>query len=142
MLNSRADVRGLCYNCDEKYTTGHKCKVPPQLMFLTDGSDIDPTMLETFVSDDILAEELHCLEVREHSTISYHALVGGSLGTTLRFTGQVNGSAVKVLVDGGSTHNFVQARAAKFLQLPITEVPTFSVVVGSGQRLPCNSVAR
>lgn len=99
-------------------------------------------MSEPFVSDEFLAEEMQCLELQEHSTISYHALTGGISPSTLRFTGQVSGAPVQILVDGGSTHNFVQPRAAKHLQLVIESVPKFAVMVGCGQQLPCEAVSR
>lgn len=74
--------------------------------------------------------------------ISYHALAGGHSSSTLRFLGHVNGSPVQILVDGGSGHNFVQARVANFLQLTIESIPNFAAVVGSGQRLRCEGVVR
>lgn len=126
----------------EKSIPIHKCKTPSQLLLLTDEPDIDPKLSEPFASADFIAEELQCLELQEHSSISYHALTGGISPSTLRFTGQFNGTPVQVLVDGGSTHNFIQPRAAKHLQLPIESVPIFSVMVGSGQRVPSNAVAR
>lgn len=49
---------------------------------------------------------------------------------------------MQVLVNGGSTHNFIQSQTSKFLQLPITLVPIFSVVVGNGQFLKCDGVCR
>ncbi|KAH0760251.1 hypothetical protein KY290_023744 [Solanum tuberosum] len=134
--------RGLCYSCDEKYSPGHKCKSLPQLLVLSEDSEAKVTLSDQVVSDDALAEELQCLEVQEHSAISYHALSGGNSSTTLRFTGHVNGSPVQVLVDNASTHNFIQARMVNFLQLKIEPTPSFSVVVGSGQRLRCEGVAR
>ena len=39
---------------------------------------------------------------------------------------------IKVLVDGGSSDNFIQPRIAKFLKLPIEATPPFKVVVGNG----------
>jgi len=86
--------RGLCYSCDEKYSPGHKCKSLPQLLVLSEDSEAKVTLSDQVVSDDALAEELQCLEVQEHSAISYHALSGGNSSTTLRFTGHVNGSPV------------------------------------------------
>lgn len=139
-IQSRRE-RGLCYYCEEKYTAGHKCKVPPQLLLLTDGSDIEPTLPEQFASDDFLARDLQCLEIQEHSALSFNALAGGNSASTLRFTGHINGHEVQVLLDGGSTHNFIQTRVAKFLQLPINTTSSFPVVVGSGQRLLCDGVA-
>ncbi|KAH0722262.1 hypothetical protein KY290_004951 [Solanum tuberosum] len=98
-------------------------------------SEAEVTLPDQFVSDDVLVEELQCLEVQEQSAISYHDLSGGNSSTTLRFTGHVNGSPVQVLVNNASTHNFIQARMANFLQLETEPTPSFSVVVGSGQRL-------
>ncbi|OIT08498.1 hypothetical protein A4A49_14467 [Nicotiana attenuata] len=138
-LQSRRE-KGLCYNCDEKYTPNHKCKALPQLLLLENSSDFE--LPESFSPEDFIAEELQCLEVQDHSAISYHALAGGSSATTLRFDGHVRGSPVKVLVDGGSTHNFFQTRVAKFLNLPVEAIKPFAVMVGSGQRLRCEGVAR
>ncbi|XP_019240631.1 PREDICTED: uncharacterized protein LOC109220626 [Nicotiana attenuata] len=140
-LQSRRE-RGLCYYCEEKYTAGHKCKSPPQLLLLTNEPEVVLSMPEPFFSDEVLPEELQCLEIQEHYTISYHALTGGHSPSTLRFTGQINGSSVQVLVDGGSTHNFVQPRAAKYLQLSIDSISPVTVMVGSGHRLRCEGVAR
>lgn len=98
---------------------------------------MDPLLPDPFVTDDILAEDFQCLEVQENSAISYSALAGGSSPSTLLFTGQVNGTSIQILVDRGSTHNFIQERVARFLQLSIETIPNFPVVVGSGQRNYC-----
>lgn len=41
----------------------------------------------------------------------------GNLSITLRFTGQIKGHPIKILLDGRSDENFIQPRIAKFLQL-------------------------
>lgn len=94
------------------------------------------------MSDELLADELQNLEVLKHSTISYHALAGGYAASTIRFTGQVNGSSVQVLVDGGSDHNFIQTRVTTFLHLEVELISSFPVMKGSGQRLRCASLVR
>lgn len=43
-IQSRRE-RGLYFYCEEKYTAGHKSKSSPQLLLLTDGSDINLTLL-------------------------------------------------------------------------------------------------
>ena len=103
---------------------------------------MDPLLPDPFVTDDILAEDLQCIELQEHFVISYNALAGGSSPSTLRFTGQVNGKLIQNLVDGGSTHNFIQERVARFQQLSIETISSFHGVVGSGQHLRCGGVAR
>ncbi|KAJ0940339.1 putative nucleotidyltransferase, Ribonuclease H [Helianthus annuus] len=137
--------QGLCYRCDEKYTWDHKCKSAPQLLFFDDdsmdsGGSLDSPTSEP--SDTALADKLQVDEVKTHSTISYNALSGGCSITTLRFTGLIHGQEVQVLLDGGSTHCFVQTRIATFLKFPVESITPFSVVVGSGERLPCSGLAR
>ena len=47
--------------------------------------------------------------------ISYHALSGNLVPRTLRFSGHIRQSQVSVLLDTGSTNNFIQTRVAKTL---------------------------
>nr|XP_016499074.1 PREDICTED: uncharacterized protein LOC107817715 [Nicotiana tabacum] len=112
------------------------------LLLLEEGPSDPNIPPDLFVTNEVLAEELQYLEVQQHSAISYHALVGGNSSTTLRFKGEINGSHLHVLVDGGSTDNFIQPHAAKFLNLKVEATPRFLVVVGSGQRLSCAGVVR
>ncbi|KAH0652914.1 hypothetical protein KY289_030592 [Solanum tuberosum] len=112
-LQSRCE-RGLCYSCDEKYSPGHKCRSLPQLLVLSDA----------------LAEELQCLEVQEHCYF-----IPCSIWRKFFHYSPVH-------VDNASTHNFIQARMVNFLQLKTKPTPSYSVVVGSGQQLRCEGVAR
>lgn len=53
----------------------------------------------------------------------------------LRFIGQIEGITVQILVDGGSSDNFLQPRLAHFLYLSIEPPPPFNVLVGNGQTM-------
>ena len=64
--------------------------------------------------------------------LSLNALKGGLGGGTIRFVAHINTLPVKVLVDNGSSDNFLQPRVAKFLKLPIEPAPLFKVMVGNG----------
>ncbi|KAG9452940.1 hypothetical protein H6P81_005844 [Aristolochia fimbriata] len=130
-------AQGLCYYCDEKYTWSHKCKNLPQLLLMTEEGDLIEEPPTTIVNISTLMEPHQIEEVLAPSAISYNAMVGGVSPNTLRFTGQIQGKLVQVLLDGGNTHNFIQSRVAKFLGLPIEVVPNFFVLVGNGDRLPC-----
>ena len=57
--------------------------------------------------------------------ISLHAMEGRSRPQTLRVQGHLQNSPVSVLIDSGSTHNFVQAQVAKFLGLAMTPTTEF-----------------
>ncbi|XP_016463030.1 uncharacterized protein LOC107786107 [Nicotiana tabacum] len=133
---------GLFFNYDEKYSVTHRCKAGLHLLLLVEETDNVVVLPEPFVSDNVLVEELQCLEVQEHSAISYHALAGRTSPNSMCFVGHVNGSPVQVLLDGGNTHNFIQTRVTQFFQLQVESTPYFSVVVGSGQCLPYEGVCR
>ncbi|KAG9444941.1 hypothetical protein H6P81_016281 [Aristolochia fimbriata] len=135
-------AQGLCYYCDEKYTWSHNCKNLPQLLLMTEEGDPIEEPPTTVVDTSTLTEPHQIDEVQAQSAISYNAMAGGVSPNTLRFIGQIQGKPVQVLLDGGSTHNFIQSRAAKFLGLPIEVVPNFSVLVGSGDRLPCEGIVK
>ena len=55
--------------------------------------------------------------------------------STLHMQGSCQGHQLMVLIDRGSTHNFIKAIVASKLALPLISVPTFQVVVGSGDSI-------
>lgn len=75
---------GLCFNCDAKFTPGHRC-VKPQLLLLDGGVDEDD------------AEDEDDLE------ISLHALTGWSAAQTMRVLVKIGTMEVIALVDSGFT---------------------------------------
>ena len=97
--------KGLCYNCDERFRPGHRCK--KQQIFVLE------TMDET--EENSRAVELD-LELEASQTvleISLHALSGVSKPRTMRVTGLIRGRKLHILIDSGSTHNFVSLKFAK-----------------------------
>ncbi|MCI27997.1 hypothetical protein A2U01_0049197, partial [Trifolium medium] len=127
--------KGLCYNCDDPFIPGHKCKGRFYLLISdeTDSfSDEQPTIEPT--PTDEPPDPTPLLD----GQISFHSLSGSSATTTLRILGQISNHSVTVLIDGGSTHNFVQTRIAKFLDLPSSPVNTLKVMVGNGHLLECH----
>lgn len=74
-----------------------------------------------------------------NSHISLHALLGYSSSEILRLNGAIKSKEHTILIDRGSTYNFIQDRLVKFLGLPITQSSCFNVMVGNGEHLLCNS---
>ena len=54
---------------------------------------------------------------------------------TICFKVLINGHEMQILVDSGSSNNFIQPRIATFLQLPVYSTTKFRVVVGNGDLL-------
>ncbi|KAG6413571.1 hypothetical protein SASPL_126285 [Salvia splendens] len=50
----------------------------------------------------------------------------------------IDGYVVTVLIDGGSTHNFIKPAVAEKLSLPVHEISPFRVFVGNGESLRCS----
>lgn len=141
-LQRKRDLN-LCFNCDEKYQKGHRYSISPQLLLLV--TDEDP--VEVPPPPDIESPPLESnfttpTEELSFLAISSQALTGSSHPTDLHFTGHIKGLSAQILLNGGSTDNFIYPRVAKALKLTVESSPEFSVVVGNGNWLPCLGVIR
>lgn len=118
--------RGLCFYCDDKFVPGHRCQ-RPQLFMIEDLAEEDNTHEE----EKPLAQEDSIPE------ISLHAIAGTNHPQTIRLIGKMGNKEITVLVDGGSTHNFIdQSVAAKF-GLPVERDQNFQVMVANGEKIKC-----
>ncbi|GAU39167.1 hypothetical protein TSUD_147890 [Trifolium subterraneum] len=87
--------------------------------------------------------ELSGLIEEPHSAqLSYHALSGVQSAQTIHVLGRVGSHSVRVLVDGGSTLNFIQAQVAHKLGLPHIPSPPLKVIVGNGEELSSTQVCK
>lgn len=76
----------------------------------------------------------------QQAQISLHALLGHSIPQTLRVLGHLPKNLVAVLVDSGSTNNFIQDKIAKQLGLTLKPAQSFQVLVGNGEELQCSTI--
>lgn len=104
---------------------------------------IDDTSLTSYIDDQAISitdtqpppqppEELAVLV-----EISLRTMKGRSHPATLRIKGTIIGRDLVSLLDGGSTHNFLQLRLAKFLGLTMTPTQRLIVTVGNRHQIPC-----
>ncbi|KAJ7979024.1 Retrotransposon gag protein [Quillaja saponaria] len=111
-------LQGLCYRCDEKYTPGHKCKKAQLFQVLID-FDSDGEKGRTGEEDLISFEEEEgeCKRAQEDKgkramtdpVISLNAICGAETFKTLKLLGTIRKQAVVMLLDTGSTHNFIDS---------------------------------
>ncbi|XP_020241395.1 uncharacterized protein LOC109819859 [Asparagus officinalis] len=116
-------AQGLCFNCDEKFIQGHRCR-GPQLLLL-DGSNDNS-------EDDEIDDSME-----QPPEISLHALSGWTAYKTMRVMARIGPCEVVVLIDSGSTHNFISKKMANLLQLPVLPTEPFNVKVANGEPLKC-----
>ncbi|XP_061347987.1 uncharacterized protein LOC133293436 [Gastrolobium bilobum] len=122
--------KNLCYNCDEQFTAGHRCKGRATLLYL-DGSE-DAT-------DSVPPDEDPPPEPELIPEISLNALFGHRTSNSFRLTGSISSTTVQILIDGGSTHNFITPRMASYLNLVMHAISPFNVHVGNGDILTCSA---
>ncbi|WVZ00696.1 hypothetical protein V8G54_026765 [Vigna mungo] len=133
--------KGLSFNCDQKYSRSHWC---PARFFLfiseednpVSGSLPDPPFSDRDPELDTSPVDLLDLPAQ----ISLHALSGTRAPETLRLTVHIAHHPIRVLVDGGSTHNFIQKEVATRLGLAQSPTAPLKVLVGSGEELACTQV--
>ena len=133
-MASRRD-RGLCFNCDENFHCGHICS---SRVFLLISDDYEAPF-----EANVTQEQPPDPPDDPNPTvaqISFHSLLGHIAPETLRLLGYIDAHPMVILVDGGSTHNFIQAPLAKLLGLSSQATPLLSVMVGNDQHLNCDQL--
>ena len=71
------------------------------------------------------------------AAVSINALTGGLASGAMEFTGKIFNHPTHILLDSGSTHNFLAQPLAHQLHLPIQPTPHLRVLVASGESVPC-----
>ncbi|GJZ09110.1 putative mitochondrial protein [Tanacetum coccineum] len=130
-------AQNLCFYCDKKYTPGHKCA--GQLFSLVLVPD-DEDCFEDCV--DELEENRNSIGIRDlQPQISLNALIGTNNFQTMRVIGTVGKHLVHILVDCGSTYNFLDKNMAKKLGCSIRPTGPLAVIVADGNNfgdIKCN----
>ncbi|KAL4608000.1 hypothetical protein ACB092_09G215900 [Castanea dentata] len=117
--------KGLCYNCDEKFVPGHKCK--NQQVY----------MLETMLDSEEVEENEEAAARETQQTvpeISLHALSGVDTPQTMHVRGMIHGKPLHILIDSGSTHNFVNFKFSRKMGCCKVPAPAFRVMVVNGEQ--------
>lgn len=69
--------------------------------------------------------------------ISFHAISGHMAPETLRVMGSISDQKVLILVDRGSTHNFIQERLVTMLGPYAQSTPPLHIMIGNGIEIEC-----
>ena len=125
---------GLCYNCDEKWILGHRCKSAK--LFLLDfidevhepDSGVQITELE-----EVTRNSEPSMQHQEDAEITLYALSGTPTLSTLRVIGRIKQKFFVILIDLGSTHNFIDATLVSHLHIPMDTSQILEVKVANGE---------
>ncbi|KAJ0511931.1 putative aspartic peptidase domain superfamily [Helianthus annuus] len=127
-------AKGECFFCPEKYSATHKCK--NRQLFVIEIMDDESVEIEV--------EELEHNDPLENDImlphISIHAMCGIPSYSTMKVIGYIGTRKLHILIDSGSTHNFINEKLADKLQCLTCEVPAMRVAVANGKSLGCERV--
>ncbi|XP_014489586.1 uncharacterized protein LOC106752417 [Vigna radiata var. radiata] len=126
--------KGWCYFCDEKFTFNNRCSNRQILQLEDPVNEEGPASVDT--GQSLILEDT---QVDNHH-LSLNALKGGTGVGTIIFLAYVDKLPISVLIDGGSSDNFLQPRIAKFLKLPVEPALTFKVMVGNGNYMTADGL--
>ncbi|KAL7116648.1 hypothetical protein ACP275_03G017300 [Erythranthe tilingii] len=130
-------TKGLCFRCNEKFGPGHRCKLSNfSLMELMENE------LPAIKAQDSINAHAEDATVAGLAEIYFHAMMGTSATSTMQILGKIKHRQVLILVDSGSTHNFVAKQIVQDVALPIQEVPSFGVKIGNGDVIKCDQICR
>ncbi|KAG6518817.1 hypothetical protein ZIOFF_022298 [Zingiber officinale] len=123
-------AKGLCWHCNEKWHRGHQCKQKRILMIEPiENSEEEDDFYEGETQDNIN-------EVQDDSmAISVHALEGLQTPQIMKVKGFIKKQPVMILIDSGSTNNFLDSTLARRLKQKIERASTFDVKVADGRSL-------
>jgi hypothetical protein len=134
-LKAQRRARGECFKCGGKYALGHKCPQQISLAVMEElyealqleavsESDADP---EDTGSGSDTSEEILCL--------SPAATQGTKGKKTLRLQGYIGKHQVLILIDSGSSGNFITSDLVERLQLPVQQLSTAHVALADGSTM-------
>ncbi|KAG8388164.1 hypothetical protein BUALT_Bualt02G0097400 [Buddleja alternifolia] len=137
--------RGLCFRCEQPYhPTQHDCPMK-YLNVLLVGDDVAPELeLEEIEVIEIEAGEGGSEEQQldQEVSLSVCSAVSISGPRTMRLKGLVQDREVTILVDSGASHNFISAKLASQLNLPVDLTSRFGVKLGDGHRTDTTGLCR
>jgi hypothetical protein len=130
--------KGLFYNCDDKCFLKNKCK--EQDIFMAIYKDVTDEEVETSLVEEIPPKNDTNLPIDPPEVellISLHALTGFSTPKTLKLIGYINYRKFIILVDSGSTHNFIHHCIAQEINCYIFVIKKFQIMIINGSFMKC-----
>ncbi|GJS40401.1 transposable element [Tanacetum coccineum] len=128
-----------CFFCNEKYVPGHKCTTNKLYILLC--PEVQEESLDGDTSTDLEQHET-TNENSDNVAVSIHALLGSYGLHTLQVHGIIKKQPVVMLVDSGSTHNFIDVSLAKRLGVKMIPIKLMEVVVADGFKIPVEYVCK
>ncbi|XP_041009343.1 uncharacterized protein LOC121253391 [Juglans microcarpa x Juglans regia] len=127
--------KGLCYHCESKWHPGHRCNSPKLYLIEEVVEESEDCGEDTRQLADQIEEPDSKVEktLQNPPEISLHALIGSVGPKTMQVKGRIGNQWVIILIDLGSTHNFLDPDVISRVPLPIVANDTVRVKVANGE---------
>jgi Retroviral aspartyl protease len=129
-------ILGLCFKCGEKKKIQDTCKFKD--LHLMEGDAISDSDIS--LEEENLNTSLTNTVKPNTAIITLCAATHPNNHSTLLFQGSINNLGVIIMVDGGSTHSFINFSILVVLVIPTIMTQPLSVTTASGVRLSTNTV--
>ncbi|KAJ0047050.1 hypothetical protein Pint_04933 [Pistacia integerrima] len=119
--------KGLCFHCTDIFGPRHDCKK----LFI-----MEARWLEEETDDvpyDSVEHHIDVHQIEESLAISLHAIAGTHTPQTMWVTSTINHRTMSVLLDFGSTHNFLKEELARGMGLIHDPYGSLEVQVANGE---------
>lgn len=124
--------------CDEPFTPGHQLKHKRTQLLVMGMEEDDVVDEKSETAEDIATEN----PLNEVPQLSLNAMTGISNYQTMRVTGMHDKKLLHILLDSGSTHNFLDLEVAKKLGCKLDKVSSLPVTAGGGTTLEAPYICR
>jgi hypothetical protein len=111
-------LKGLCYNCDDVLEM-----------------DVEAPLMSVSPKPADITPALDPPEVEP--VISLNSLIGFSTPQTLKLFGYIKHMKVIILVDSGSTHNFIHRHISQETNFYIRALNNFQIMIANGGSMKC-----
>jgi hypothetical protein len=140
----------LCFTCKEPWEPRHRCMGKGKIHYievLSDSEEEEDEVGNIQNMEVTPTNEEHIQEEGEEETVHKQpgikkAVIASISGvqrfSTFRIRGVLQGQRVTMLIDGGASHNFIDAALVRKRHLPTIEFDGFMVEVAGGRTMPCD----
>ncbi|RWV86615.1 hypothetical protein GW17_00051475 [Ensete ventricosum] len=126
-------AKGLCWHYDEPWSREYRCKKGWLLMIkLLEDKDSEP------FEEALELEEKATEEEPQPADYEVHALAGYSNLQMMKVGGLLKQQSITILIDTGSTNNFLNSKVAACLAFQIEGCNKFNVKVADDRILNCD----
>ncbi|XP_040987625.1 uncharacterized protein LOC121235342 [Juglans microcarpa x Juglans regia] len=128
--------KGLCFKCGDKWSKEHSCKSGKAYVMIEDDENKKSS------SHESENDEAEPSEDDEDAELSLNAMFGVQRPTSMRVMAWIEKFEVTLLVDSGSTHNFINSNIVTKVRLKPSTIEPFEVKVANGDKLRCEGLVR